>query len=121
MGITIWLLGLISIVALLLAGFAWRRKIKRNDSAELLLFLAGLSLMLGLFSYVLNAYNAAKAGIVYGNSFITVITTVTDSSDRIFEISQTFANGAQILMATIVVSSICAILWHMLNHLKLKE
>jgi hypothetical protein len=121
MGITIFLFCLIGIVALACAGLAFRKKMKQNDAAEVVLFMAGMSLIVGLFSYTLHMYHAAKAGIVSGNAFFAIITTVPDSVEQSRQISNAFSTGSLLIMATLVFTVICALLWQFLRHVELKH
>lgn len=120
-GITIFIVSCAALNALVLSALAFAKKIDPLSISETILFLGSFSLIVGLFGYVQIMYIAAKSGIIFGNSFFAVITTVVDSHEQSIQIANVFSGGSLIIMATMLVVAICAILWQMLNHLKLKE
>jgi uncharacterized membrane protein len=117
---SIVLLSLFGLAALVVAVLSFSNKLKRKEIPELVLFLAGMSLTIGVFSYALNAYFAAKSGIITGDVFFTIITTIPDSPLHTQQISSAFSNGAQILMVTMAIAALCLVLWRLLLRKQLK-
>lgn len=115
MGITIFLFCIIGLAALVCASLAIRKKMEHKDAADAVLFMAGLSFIIGVFSYTLHMYNAAKAGVITGNAFFAIITTVTDSTPQMRLISEAFSTGSLLIMVTLVVTVICGLLWQFLK------
>ncbi|MBN1478862.1 hypothetical protein EH223_14365 [candidate division KSB1 bacterium] len=79
-------------------------------------YLGAFSLALGFTGYFYELLHYGVDTVYPGGSLITVITTVTDSPQRIIDITNCFIGSSTVMLASLFSTLFMALLWYILNN-----
>ncbi len=112
---------LILVILLLAAGLAiknserWKMK-ERGErlsfGLESLLYMSGGVILLGCTGFFFEMSRSVCAKTLWpGSSFVTVVVTVTDSAERMRNLTSCYLNSATVMMTALLASMLIALVW----------
>ncbi len=112
-------------IAVLFAAWIALKSVQRKPTTERnaitsglqsLLYLSGGVILLGCLGYFIQmSHSRCMENLWPGSSFVTVVVTVTDSAEKIRNLTTCFSNGAAVMMTAFLACLLVSLLWYVLH------
>ena len=104
-----------------IASRSFQRKPSNDQNAitlglESLLYVSGAVILLGCLGYFMQmSQSICRDNLWPGSSFITVVVTVTDSAEKIRNLTTCYSNSAVVMMTAFLACLLVSLLWYVLH------